>query len=74
MKPAERIYAKPRTLAELAAYYEVDPRTFKKWLGCETLRHIKPEAGRFYSINQIKAIVRHIGDNDPIPDDTQNTA
>ncbi len=66
MKQGERIFDKPRTLSQLAAYYEVDIRTFKKWLACDTLSNIKPEVGRFYSIKQIKAIVMHLGDNDPI--------
>ena len=74
MKPSvsiKRIYSKPRTLSELAAYYEVDVRTFKKWMSCQVLNDIRPEVGRFYSIKQIKAIVSHLGDNDPIDDSAQ---
>lgn len=62
------IYSKPRTLSELAAYYEVDVRTFKKWLDCPTLINIRPESGRFFSIKQVKVIIGHLGCNDPIPD------
>ena len=62
------IYSKPRTLSELAAYYEVDVRTFKKWLDCETLKNVRPESGRFFSIKQVKVIIDHLGDNEPIFD------
>lgn len=54
----------PHTVGELARYYGVSIRTFKKWLGCKTLCHIHPEAGRFYSINQVKEIIKHLGSNE----------
>lgn len=59
-----KITDKPRTLKELAAYYEVDTRTFKSWLNCKALEGIKPESGYYYSINQVKKIVEHLGEND----------
>lgn len=62
------IYSKPRTLSELAAYYEVDVRTFKKWLEVPQLKDIRPESGRFFSIKQIKVIIDHLGGNEPISD------
>ena len=62
----EHIWSKARTLGELAAYYGVDKRTFRKWLSCQTLRHIRPEIGRFFSINQVKSIIKHLGINEEI--------
>lgn len=67
------IWSKARTIGELAAYYGVDRRTFRKWLSCPTLCHIRPETGRFYSINQIKSIIRHLGTNEEIEIKTQET-
>lgn len=64
MKDKERITDKPRTLKELAAYYEVDTRTFKNWLKCKTLEGITRENGYYFSINQVKQIVEHLGEND----------
>lgn len=58
------ICSKPRTISELATYYNVDVRTFRKWLKVPTLSSIRPEAGRFYSIRQVKIIVGHLGDNE----------
>lgn len=60
------IWSKARTIGELAAYYGVDRRTFRKWLSCPTLSHIRPETGRFFSINQVKSIVKHLGSNEKI--------
>lgn len=57
-----KITDKPRTLKELAAFYQVNTKTFKKWLNCETLRNIRPENGYYYSISQLKLIVSHIGE------------
>lgn len=59
---AEKITDKPRTLKELAAFYQVNTKTFKNWLNCETLRNIRPENGYYYSISQLKLIVSHIGE------------
>lgn len=66
------IWSKPRTLKELAAYYDVDKRTLKKWLSCATLGSLKPETGRFFSIRQVKVIVAHLGSNEEAfyPDET----
>lgn len=61
-----RITSKPRTISELAAYYQVDVRTFKQWMSCPTLCEIRPEKGRFYSIKQVRVIVGHLGDNEEI--------
>lgn len=62
----EYIWSKARTMGELAAYYGVDKRTFRKWLSCQTLCHIRPEIGRFFSINQVKIIIKHLGTNEEI--------
>lgn len=66
MKATYNIYGKARTISELAAYYGVDVRTFRKWMLCPTLKDIRPEAGRFFTPSQIKIIVNHLGDNDVI--------
>lgn len=63
MKPID---SSPRTIGELARYYEVDPKTFKKWLDCPTLCGIRPETGNYFSINQVKIIVNHLGRNDEV--------
>lgn len=62
----QRIDSRPRTVGELAAYYGVDRRTFRKWLLCPSLQGIRPETGRFYSIKQIRIIINHLGSNEPI--------
>lgn len=61
MKPIDSL---PRTSGELARYYHVDPKTFRKWMNCNTLKDVKPEAGNYYSIAQVKIIVEHLGRND----------
>ena len=55
---------KPRTITQLARYYCVDVRTMRKWLACATLNGIKPLAGRYYTIAQVKVICEHLGFND----------
>lgn len=65
----EPIWAKARTLKELAIYYGVDKRTLKKWLACPTLGGITPETGRYYTIAQVKTIVCHLGTNEEIFDE-----
>lgn len=57
----ERIDSGPRTIGQLAAYYRVDRRTFRKWLSCPTLSGIRPETGRFFSVRQVRMIVEHLG-------------
>ena len=66
----QRIDSKARTISELAAYYGVDPRTFRKWLACPTLGGIKPETGRFFSIKQIRLIINHLGSNETITEES----
>ena len=62
MKPTEKLDAKPRTLSELAlAYGNIDKRTFKQWLLCNELKHIKPH-GNYFLISQIKEIINHLGE------------
>lgn len=59
-------WSKPRTLKEFARYYEVDKRTFKKWLSCPTLKDVRPERGYYFSVNQVKTIIKHLGSNEEI--------
>lgn len=61
---AERIDSKPRTLKELAIYYDVSYQTLKNWLKCEHLKGIIPERGYYFSIKQVKIIIEHLGRND----------
>lgn len=58
----EPLTAKPRTLKDIAIYYNVDVKTLKNWMSCETLKDIKPEKGRYYSIRQVKLIIQHLGE------------
>ena len=60
------IWSKARTLKELAAYYGVDKRTLRKWLDCPTLGGIRPEHGRYFTIQQVKIIIKHLGSNEDI--------
>jgi len=60
-KQRETIDAKPRLLKELAKAYGVNSKTFKAWLGYDSLKHITPE-GYYYSIKQIGEIVNHLGE------------
>lgn len=62
MRSSERIDSKPRTLKELSVIYQVSAKTFKGWLRCDALRHIKPENGYYYSIAQLRQIIAHIGE------------
>lgn len=58
----ETITSRPRTLKELASFYNVSIPTFKSWLGCDALRNVKPEKGYYYSIASVKIIVGHLGE------------
>lgn len=61
MSQIKNITDKPRTLSELASFYSVDVKTFKKWLACDQLSHIdKQRIGNYYSICQIKEIIAHL--------------
>lgn len=62
----EKIASRPRLLKELANYYHVSAKTMRKWLMCESMKHIVPECGNYYSINQVKIIVGHFGEEDNI--------
>lgn len=59
-------WSKPRTLKELANYYKVDKRTFKKWLSCPTLSDVRPERGYYFSVKQVQIIIKHLGSNEKI--------
>lgn len=64
MKQKEPIDAKPRLLCELAVYYDVSRNTMRKWLNSDSLAHIKPETGNYFSVKQVKMIVEHLGRNE----------
>lgn len=59
-----RIDDRPRLLGELAAYYNVSRNTMRKWLTSDSLAHIKPETGNYFSVKQVKMIVEHLGRNE----------
>ena len=59
-RETENLNTSPRMLKELADAYGVDAKTFKSWLKCETLKHIKPD-GYYYSIKQVNEIINHLG-------------
>jgi transcriptional regulator GlxA family with amidase domain len=51
---------KPYTVAELATFYEVGDRTFKRWL--EPFKtDIGEKNGRYYSVVQVKTIFKKLG-------------
>ena len=52
---------RPYCLKELAALYEVKPRTIKIWLE-PFLSAIGEKSGRFYTIRQVQIIFNKIGD------------
>ncbi|MBQ9434924.1 MAG: hypothetical protein IJU33_02220 [Bacteroidales bacterium] len=58
----EPLTSRPRTLKEIATYYNVDVKTVKNWLSCDTLKDVQPEKGRYYSIRQLKRIIEHLGE------------
>lgn len=60
LQQKNRISDSPKTLTELASFYRVSTRTFKKWLNYDSLKDIKP-VGYFYSIKDIDKIVSHLG-------------
>jgi hypothetical protein len=55
------IQLRPYSLKELAALYEVKPRTIKLWLE-PFLEIIGVKKGRFYTIKQIEIIFDKIGE------------
>ena len=61
METKQKLTDKPRMLKELARAYSVCSRTFKSWLKCKSLEHIKPE-GYYYSIKQVNEIINHLGE------------
>lgn len=63
MLQQKKINDSPKTLKELAGFYQVSTRTFKKWLARKSLQHIE-RVGNFYSIADINKIVDHLGSPD----------
>lgn len=51
----QTIKVKPYTIMELARFYEVDWRTFKKWIK-PFEGELGPKYGRFFTIPQVKLI------------------
>lgn len=50
----------PYTLGELASFYDVDVRTFSKWL-LPFIHLIGTRIGRYYNVLQVRVIVKHLG-------------
>lgn len=63
MLQQKKINDSPKTLKELAGFYKVSTRTFKKWLNYKSLSNIE-RVGNFYSIADINKIVDHLGSPD----------
>ncbi len=53
-------YVKPYTISELAAFYKVNVRTFRKWIK-NIESEIGERMGRYYTVNQVKVIIEKIG-------------
>jgi hypothetical protein len=51
----KRIKLKPYSPADLAEIYDVDPRTFKRWIA-PFEEAIGERQGRYYTIKQVKVI------------------
>ena len=66
-------WSKPRTIKEFARYYGVDRRTFLKWISCPTLKDVRPERGYYFSVNQVKLIINHLGSNEEIQIEEKTT-
>lgn len=59
----EKITDRPRTLTEIANFYQVDKKTMKKWLECNTLiPYFSDKIGTYYSILHLEIIVKHLGE------------
>jgi hypothetical protein len=56
---------RPYCLKELAALYEVKPRTVKIWLE-PFLKSIGKKNGRFYTIKQVRIIFEKLGEPEPM--------
>lgn len=56
----KQFYVRAYTTKELAVIYEVDDRTFKKWLEPH-LEEIGPKVGHFYTCNQVEIIFERLG-------------
>jgi hypothetical protein len=53
-------YLRPTSLHEMAKFYGVCDRTFKKWVKPFSLE-IGERCGRYYTISQVKTILERIG-------------
>ena len=51
---------KPYTPLQLSRMYEVDKKTFNKWLA-PFIAEIGERAGHFYTVNQVQVIIERIG-------------
>lgn len=54
------LHLKSSTLTELAAIYQVDRRTFRKWLR-PFLSEIGERVGRYYTVRQVQLIMQMLG-------------
>ena len=57
MSIPKNIDLRPSTLKDLSALYQVDPRTFRRWLK-PFEKEIGPRRGYYFSIPQVKIIFR----------------
>ncbi len=51
---------KPYTTKEMAAIYQVSPKTFNRWVN-RIRTDVGEKNGRFFTINQVKTILDKIG-------------
>jgi hypothetical protein len=51
---------KPYTTKEMAAIYQVSPKTFNRWV-TRIRTDVGEKNGRFFTINQVKTILDKIG-------------
>jgi hypothetical protein len=54
------IEIKPYNIKELAAIYEMNPRTFSVWLN-KLKHHIGEKKGRYFDVNQVETIIKLLG-------------
>jgi hypothetical protein len=59
-KEKDKFTSSPRNSKELANYFGIDPKTFKKWLKIANL-DLGPRLGYYFSPRQVRLIVDHMG-------------
>jgi hypothetical protein len=56
----DKLIIKPYRLVDLSQIFDVNPKTFKRWLKNIEKEIGKPE-GRFYSVNQVEYMIAQFG-------------